>query len=499
MHLVVAIAQLLLAAVFAVSGIAKLADRAGSRRSLVEFGLPEPIARPASVLLPLGELAVAGALVLALTAWWGALGALALLAVFTVAVAVNLARGRRPDCHCFGRLTSTPIGWQTVARNLLLMAAAGLVVSRGPHGVLGIGTLVATLPPVARGATITAVGAAIPLALVGWIVFLLWRQQGRLLLRIEALERNRPVAASPAAGLPMGAPAPEFRVKTLAGEERTLAALRAGDRPLLLTFGDPKCGPCTALLPRIARWQQDLGDRLRIVVVSRGSHGANEQKALRHGLSDVVLQDDFEVAELYRVAGTPGAVLVTADGKIGSPVAAGEPAIADLVAYAAAGPGNPVPWPPGQNGRAAPAAGPRAPRSRVGDRVPPVTLTSMDGTRVSLSDSLAGDADTLLIFWNPYCGFCQRMLGDLRAWEASRPADAPRITLISVGSVDANRALGLQAPVLLDEEFAVALQFGAPGTPSAVLVDAHGRIASPIAQGAAAVLELARPREPVAS
>lgn len=297
----------------------------------------------------------------------------------------------------------------------------------------------------------------------------------------------------------MGAPAPEFRVKTPAGEERTLAALLAADRPLLLAFGDPKCGPCAALFPRIARWQQDLGDRLRVVVVSRGASRANQEKAVQHGLSDVVLQDDFEVAERYLVTGTPSAVLVTSDGRIGSPVAAGEGAIADLVAYAAAGPGNPVPWPPGQNGRAAPAAGPRAPRSRVGDRVPPVTLTSMDGTRVSLSDSLAGDADTLLIFWNPYCGFCQRMLGDLRAWEASRPADAPRITLISVGSVDANRALGLQAPVLLDEEFAVALQFGAPGTPSAVLVDAHGRIASPIAQGAAAVLELARPREPVAS
>src|SRR5215212_943506 len=124
MHLVVVIAQLLLAAVFAVSGSAKLADRAGSRRSLVEFGLPEPVARPVGVFLPLGELAVAVALLLAGAAWWGALGALALLSAFTVAVAVNLARGRRPDCHCFGRLTSTPISWRTVARNLVLIVAA---------------------------------------------------------------------------------------------------------------------------------------------------------------------------------------------------------------------------------------------------------------------------------------------------------------------------------------------------------------------------------------
>jgi hypothetical protein len=49
----------------------------------------------------------------------------------------------------------------------------------------------------------------------------------------------------------------------------------------------------------------------------------------------------------------------------------------------------------------------------------------------------------------------------------------------------------LSSPVLLDQNFATGRAFGASGTPSAVLVDAEGRIASEVAVGAPAVLGLA--------
>ncbi|MDQ3978273.1 MAG: hypothetical protein M3314_01800 [Actinomycetota bacterium] len=44
---------------------------------------------------------------------------------------------------------------------------------------------------------------------------------------------------------------------------------------------------------------------------------------------------------------------------------------------------------------------------------------------------------------------------------------------------------------MLDESFAAGRAFGAPGTPSAVLVDAEGRVASELVVGARAILELA--------
>src|SRR5215216_6392572 len=72
MDVVLLIVRLFLAAVLLVAGIAKLADRAGSRRSLLAFGLPKGLAGPLAVLLPLVELVAAVALVPSSTAVWGA-------------------------------------------------------------------------------------------------------------------------------------------------------------------------------------------------------------------------------------------------------------------------------------------------------------------------------------------------------------------------------------------------------------------------------------------
>ena len=118
----------LLVGVLVVAGMAKLSDRAGSGRAVVDLGGPRALASVLATLVPLAEIAVAVALLVPLTAWWGALGALALLLVFSAVVGVNLVRGRRPDCRCFGRLHTTRIGWPTLARNGLLAAAAALLI-----------------------------------------------------------------------------------------------------------------------------------------------------------------------------------------------------------------------------------------------------------------------------------------------------------------------------------------------------------------------------------
>src|SRR4051812_5635298 len=124
-------ARLLLAAVFAVAGAAKLADLAGPRVAVAGFGVPERTARPVGTLLPFAELFVAGLLLFSSTARAGAIGALVLLALFVVAISVSMARGQRPDCHCFGQLRSEPAGAKTLARNVVLAAVAGFVAFAG--------------------------------------------------------------------------------------------------------------------------------------------------------------------------------------------------------------------------------------------------------------------------------------------------------------------------------------------------------------------------------
>jgi hypothetical protein len=83
------------------------------------------------------------------------------------------------------------------------------------------------------------------------------------------------------------------------------------------------------------------------------------------------------------------------------------------------------------------------------------------------------------------------MLPDLKQWESEAPESAPRIVVVSAGSEEANREMGLASPILLDQNFATGRAFGASGTPSAVLVDKEGKVASEVAVGAPGVLELA--------
>jgi thiol-disulfide isomerase/thioredoxin len=113
------------------------------------------------------------------------------------------------------------------------------------------------------------------------------------------------------------------------------------------------------------------------------------------------------------------------------------------------------------------------------------------GKEVSLAD-FRGRNNALLPFWSPECGFCQNMCLDLRELEANPPAGAPEILVVSEGTEENNRQMGLLSPVVLDHDYTVGDAFGVEVTPSAVLVDVEGRVASEVAEGAKAVLKLAR-------
>lgn len=143
-------------------------------------------------MLPLAELAVAATLLPSSTAWWGALGALALLSLFLVGITYNLARGRKPDCHCFGQLHSAPAGWKTLARNGVLAAVAGFVLWGGYEGGAGPSAL-SWVGALSTVQLLGLLGGILVLALlVGQWVFLvhLLRQNGRLLVRLETLEAS---------------------------------------------------------------------------------------------------------------------------------------------------------------------------------------------------------------------------------------------------------------------------------------------------------------------
>ncbi|GAC1367390.1 MAG: hypothetical protein NVS1B16_15320 [Pseudarthrobacter sp.] len=128
---VVLVCRVLLALVLAGAALGKFQDLEDSRQMMLDFGLPFGLAQPVGTLVPVLELAAAVPLAVGSWSWWGAWAALGLVASFTLAIGVNMALGRRPDCHCFGPLHVAPIGWRALSRNLLLMALAAVVLLWG--------------------------------------------------------------------------------------------------------------------------------------------------------------------------------------------------------------------------------------------------------------------------------------------------------------------------------------------------------------------------------
>ena len=124
-------AGLVLAGVFAFSGLAKLVDREGTRTAVDEFGVPTRLIGFLALALPLTELVVAILLLPSATRVVGAAGSLALLGVFSAVVGMSLVRGQAPECHCFGTLRSEPASWKTLVRNSLFMVFAALVLAAG--------------------------------------------------------------------------------------------------------------------------------------------------------------------------------------------------------------------------------------------------------------------------------------------------------------------------------------------------------------------------------
>ncbi|MGB0065109.1 MAG: MauE/DoxX family redox-associated membrane protein [Terracidiphilus sp.] len=472
----------LLAAVFTVSGVAKLATRTRTRDSLVEFGVPVRFAGVFAIGLILAELTVAALLVPVATAWYGGVGALALLAVFSAAIAVNLVLHRKPRCNCFGQLHSQPIGWSTLVRNLGFGLIAGIVVwgGRDPNALSLLGWITSLKTSSTTDLVLSLGNLVLLIALAAFLVQIA-RQQGRLLLRLEAIEQGAGIKRADTAGLSLGTQAPAFELSDLNGNRNSLSGLLQAQKPVLLLFSSPNCGPCQALLPEIPGWQRDLGEHLTIVVVTDGSAAANRAKFEPLGIEHVLIQERREIAEQYQAWGTPAAVLVSPEGTMASYVAQGGDAIRALIRSLKT-------QPPrlGLDSQGTKAVA-------VGEPAPDLKFQSLWGESVALSD--LRERETLLLFWNPQCGFCTKMLPDLKVWESEASPDAPQLLVISTGSASENRAMGLRSVVVLDTESKAAHVFTAHGTPMAVLLDSDGRVASHVAAGAQAVFALANRRK----
>lgn len=475
------IARLALAGTFAVSGVAKLRDRAGAHQAVRDFGVPGPLVGLTASLLAPVELASAALL---LTAGWGvllgALVAAVMLVAFTVGIVANLTRGKRVDCHCFGQLTSKPLSWRSVARNVLLLAVAVVVLAGGsaqgwPWQV--VSDAFAGLTPTEAWLWAAVAALAIAVGVIAALFFVLLRSYGHVLLRLEALERAEHVQHAHGHAHEFAPwPAPPVTVTDAAGNDVELPALLPDQGAALFVFVAPHCEACGDLVGELTDWQAAAaaaGGPL-VVVLSPG-----ERVAIADKFGEVeVHAHDGRLTDDWRVEYTPGAVVVNADGLIVSPPAYGADDVRRLhrVVSGHADPADVVIGPP---------------PVREGDPVPQASV-EVDGVLMPLSAALAAGqgpgedtGDTVLLFWDTACGFCQQLVPDV----VRRQDTVPLLMLLRNDDVAGLRAAGITAPVALDRVFAVGNALRAPGTPCAVRVR-DGAIASTVAVGGPEVLDL---------
>ncbi len=371
-------------------------------------------------------------------------------------------------------------------------------------------------------------------AFLGWLLFLMVRQQGRVLLSQEELRTRlanaeaaiqrlaeRPAmlpvpvpAAQPAVAAPsqapalsLGTPAPDFRLPDLKGRFRTLADYRG--KPSVLVFFNPDCGFCTQLAPKL----RDLpAEGPRLVVMSRGDRQANRKLARENGWrGDVLLEPQWDVASSYRTNATPTGYLIDGEGRIASTLAVGVEGVLQLTRMLNGG-GNRA----GADGHAdltaealrakqdaavekARNAGLAITDSHIkrdglpaGTPAPNFTLLGLDGREHSLAD-LRGKR-VLLVFSDPGCGPCQQLAPSLEQLREAHRSNNFEVLMVSRGDPDANRQKAaehrLKFPIVLQKGWETSRDYAMFATPIGYLIDERGVIASDVAVGGDAILGL---------
>jgi peroxiredoxin len=352
-------------------------------------------------------------------------------------------------------------------------------------------------------------GTVLPWLLIAvgaWLGYQLVRQNGRILLRLESIEKQLGSRGKgkprEAGGLAVGTVAPDFELPDLTGVRHKLSDFL--DQNVLLLFFNPQCGFCTQMAADLAALPVVAGDNGAVpIVVSTGDANENRKLVEQYGIRCVVLrQEQMEVASQFRAQGTPMGYRIDAAGRIASELTVGAEALLKL----AVAPPRRTPA-PSPNGSAHGGKGdPSLARSRLnrdglkaGVIAPEFRLPRIDGGELALAD-FRGER-VLLVFSDPECGPCQDLAARLQELRVQRPD--LQVLMVSRRDVEANRAkankLGLSFPIVLQRQWEISLKYAMFATPVGYLIDEQGILASDVAVGVDPILALADEPSPIES
>jgi peroxiredoxin len=340
------------------------------------------------------------------------------------------------------------------------------------------------------------------LALSVWLGYQLVLQNGRILVRLEAIEKRLgPQSQSKprdSGGLPLGSVAPDFELPGLAGARHKLSEFRG--RNVLLVFFNPACGFCTKMAADLAALPLEASDQQALpIVVTTGDLEQNRKLVVQFGIRCLVLrQEQMEVASQYCAQGTPMGYRIDAAGRIASGLAVGGEPLLNLAAAPEL-----YQLMPAANANGAAAHGhesdPSLARSKLnrnglkaGTAAPDFRLPRIDGGELSLAQFRG--RRLLLVFSDPNCGPCDELAPGLQQIHAER-GDL-QVLMISRRDAEATLAktnhLGLSFPIVMQKQWEISLLYAKFATPIAYLVDEQGVLLSDVAIGIEPILALAK-------
>jgi thiol-disulfide isomerase/thioredoxin/uncharacterized membrane protein YphA (DoxX/SURF4 family) len=483
MEITLLLIRLTLFGILAVAGIGKLLDLDGSEKAVKGFGVPDTLAKPVALLLPVAEMVFAFCLLFVGLSWIGALGALLLLIAFIAGMFAQMIRGNAPDCHCFGQIHSEPVGAKSLIRNFViaLLPIALIVAGRGNQGY-----------PLGGSDSQITQNVVVAFLSVGLIItasylYRLFGENRKLVRRLEFLEAlenggapiERDEMGNPTDARPIGAPFPDFSLPDTTGRLVTFEHLLVDFKPKIFLFVSPNCDPCKSMIPQFRKWKEQFEGRLGLVFVSSGSAAENIERFGEELASVMLLQEKKELANKVYCKWTPTALFVSADGNIAGHPAVGEGSISDLFDKLAREDFTadhfhvPVPGIPG--------------RIRIGQPVPEMAVTDISGRTITREFFHGGQ--TLALFLSTTCSYCQTVVDQLREWERTN-TNGTKVVVFSEGERETHEGYGIKSPIVIEKNFPTANKLGMYGTPSAVLIDEGGVIVTETAVGGPAIWSL---------
>ena len=109
------------------------------------------------------------------------------------------------------------------------------------------------------------------------------------------------------------------------------------------------------------------------------------------------------------------------------------------------------------------------------------TLKNLDGGVTELNQLLSQKKLVLINFWATWCGYCVEEMPDLVKLQAANESRGFTVLAVNVGESgkqvsDFAKKMGLNFPIVLDEDNAVSQSYGLVGIPVSYLVGSTGKV-----------------------